>query len=121
MRRPGGRPVKHQHRSFDPAPLTAPGPTGALARYSAGIDLLREEGGWPALTFRGGALSAFQASGGGSSRPLDGRAAYIRSPPVDYESHAIAVDRIGLEVLVVAAGLGPGAAQALIAGGVKLG
>jgi hypothetical protein len=27
----------------------------------------------------------------------------------------------GLEVLVVAAGLGPGAAQALIAGGVKLG
>jgi hypothetical protein len=40
-------------------------------------------------------------------------AAHVRRPRVDYESHAVALDRSELGALLVAAGLGPpsGAAQ----------
>jgi hypothetical protein len=41
-------------------------------------------------------------------------AAYIRRPRVDYESHAVALDRNELGALLVAAGLGPPAEHALI-------
>jgi integrase/recombinase XerD len=41
-------------------------------------------------------------------------AAHIRRPRVDYESHAIALDRNELGTLLVAAGLGPPAEHALI-------
>ncbi len=41
-------------------------------------------------------------------------AAHVRRPRVDYESHAIALDRNELGALLVAAGLGPPAEHALI-------
>jgi len=41
-------------------------------------------------------------------------AAHVRRPRVDYESHAIALDRNELGALLVAAGLGPSAEHALI-------
>ncbi len=41
-------------------------------------------------------------------------AAHVRRPRVDYESHAVAVDRNELGALLVAAGLGPPAGHALI-------
>ena len=41
-------------------------------------------------------------------------AAHIRRPRVDYESHAVALDRNELGALLVAAGLGPPAEHALI-------
>src|SRR2546429_4286949 len=41
-------------------------------------------------------------------------AAHVRRPRVDYESHAVALDRNELGALLVAAGLGPPAGQALI-------
>ena len=42
------------------------------------------------------------------------RAAHVRRPRVDYESHAVALDRNELGALLVAAGLGPSAGHALI-------
>ena len=42
-------------------------------------------------------------------------AAHVRRPRVDYESHAVALDRNELGALLVAAGLGPPAEHALIA------
>ena len=41
-------------------------------------------------------------------------AAHVRQPQVDYESHAVALDRNELGALLVAAGLGPLAEHALI-------
>src|SRR5262249_23639988 len=41
-------------------------------------------------------------------------AAHVRRPRVDYESHAVALDRNELGALLVAAGLGPPAEHALI-------
>ena len=41
-------------------------------------------------------------------------AAHVRRPRVDYESHAVALDRNELGALLVAAGLGPQAGHALI-------
>ena len=41
-------------------------------------------------------------------------AAYVRRPRVDYESHAVALDRNELGALLVAAGLGPPCEHALI-------
>ena len=41
-------------------------------------------------------------------------AAYVRRPRVDYESHAVALDRNELGALLVAAGLGPSCEHALI-------
>jgi site-specific recombinase XerD len=41
-------------------------------------------------------------------------AAHVRRPRVDYESHAVALDRNELGALLVAAGLGPPAVHALI-------
>src|SRR5690349_472833 len=41
-------------------------------------------------------------------------AAHVRRPRVDYESHAVALDRNELGALLVAAGLGPPAGHALI-------
>jgi integrase/recombinase XerD len=41
-------------------------------------------------------------------------AAHVRRPRVDYESHAVALDRNELGALLVAAGLGPSAEHALI-------
>ena len=41
-------------------------------------------------------------------------AAHVRRPRVDYESHAVALDRNGLGALLVAAGLGASAEHALI-------
>ena len=41
-------------------------------------------------------------------------AAHVRCPRVDYESHAVALDRNELGALLVAAGLGPPAGDALI-------
>ena len=41
-------------------------------------------------------------------------AAHVRRPRVDYESHAVALDRNELGALLVAAGLGPAAEHALI-------
>ncbi len=41
-------------------------------------------------------------------------AAHVRRPRVDYESHAVALDRNDLGALLVAAGLGPPAGHALI-------
>jgi integrase/recombinase XerD len=41
-------------------------------------------------------------------------AARVRRPRVDYESHAIALDRNGLGALLVAAGLGPPTEHALV-------
>jgi len=42
-------------------------------------------------------------------------AAHVRRPRVDYESHAVALDRNELGALLVAAGLGPTTEHALIA------
>ena len=42
-------------------------------------------------------------------------AAHVRRPRVDYESHAVALDRNELGALLVAAGLGPPTEHALIA------
>ena len=41
-------------------------------------------------------------------------AAHVRRPRVDYESHAVALDRNELGALLVAAGLGPPTEHALI-------
>jgi integrase/recombinase XerD len=41
-------------------------------------------------------------------------AAHVRRPRVDYESHAVALDRNELGALLVAAGLGPPVEHALI-------
>ena len=41
-------------------------------------------------------------------------AAHVRRPRVDYESHAVALDRNELGALLVAAGLGPATEHALI-------
>ena len=41
-------------------------------------------------------------------------AAHVRRPRVDYESHAVALDRNELDALLVAAGLGPPTEHALI-------
>jgi hypothetical protein len=41
-------------------------------------------------------------------------AAHVRRPRVDYESHAVALDRNELGALLVAAGLGPPCEHALI-------
>jgi hypothetical protein len=41
-------------------------------------------------------------------------AAYVRRPRLDYESHAVALDRNELGALLVAAGLGPPPEHALI-------
>jgi integrase/recombinase XerD len=41
-------------------------------------------------------------------------AAHVRRPRIDYESHAVALDRNELGALLVAAGLGPPAGHALI-------
>jgi len=41
-------------------------------------------------------------------------AAHVRRPRVDYESHAVALDRNELGAILVAAGLGPSAEHALI-------
>ena len=41
-------------------------------------------------------------------------AAHVRRPRIDYESHAVALDRNELGALLLAAGLGPPAGQALI-------
>src|SRR6202035_1317951 len=41
-------------------------------------------------------------------------AAHVRRPRVDYVSHAVALDRNELGALLVAAGLGPSAAHALL-------
>ena len=41
-------------------------------------------------------------------------AAHVRRPRIDYESHAVALDRNELGALLVAAGLGPSAGHALI-------
>jgi site-specific recombinase XerD len=41
-------------------------------------------------------------------------AAHVRRPRVDYESHAVALDRNELGALLVAAGLGPPSEPALV-------
>jgi integrase/recombinase XerD len=46
--------------------------------------------------------------------PGSSPAAHVRRPRVDYESHAVALDRNELGALLVAAGLGPPAGHALI-------
>jgi integrase/recombinase XerD len=51
---------------------------------------------------------------GGVAAGADDPDAHVRQPRVDYESHAVAMDRNELGTLLVAAGLGPSTEHALI-------
>jgi integrase len=52
---------------------------------------------------------------GSVPEPLEhGRGDHVRRPGIDYESHAIGLDRNEVGALLVAAGLGPAAEHALI-------
>jgi integrase/recombinase XerD len=59
-------------------------------------------------------IAGFYVYAVGEELPEHSPAAHVRRPRVDYESHAVALDRNELGALLVAAGLGPPAGPALV-------